>query len=109
MLDPWYVVVVLLLLFATVFLARALPFFFGKRIADNQLLNYLGERLPVCVFVLLVLYLMMAMAHPEHGRNVPWQLIAIGIVILVHLRWRNITVSVLSGSIVYVCLDLWKF
>lgn len=106
MLNLWYVIAVIILLFFTVFLSRALPFLFGKRMADNQLLNYLGDRLPTCVFALLVIYFMMAMARPEHWHNLPWQLSAIVIVILLHLRWRNVTLSVLGGTIAYLFLDL---
>lgn len=106
MLDQWYIIGVTVMLFAVVFVGRALPFIFGKRLTNSPLLTYLSTRLPMCIIILLTLYYMVLLAKPTHWHNLPWQLIALVVVIALHWRWKNVIISVLGGTAVYLALSM---
>lgn len=84
------------------FLTRLLPFVLLYRWAEHPLLKHLGRYLPPVLMVLLLMYALKdALVTGE--RLLP-SLIALAVVAVLHLMWRNPLVSILSGTGLYMFL-----
>ena len=78
-------------------LTRFLPFILfpaGKK--TPAFVSYIGKVLPAAVFGLLVVYCLKGVGLPE--------LIAVAVVAVLHLKWRQMLVSIAGGTIVYMLL-----
>ncbi|SIQ09323.1 AzlD domain-containing protein [Marinobacterium stanieri] len=84
------------------FLTRLLPFVLLYRWAEHPLLKHLGRYLPPVLMVLLLMYALKdALVTGE--RLLP-SLVALAVVAVLHLMWRNPLVSILSGTGLYMFL-----
>ena len=84
-------------------LTRFLPFFiFKARHLEHPLLIYLSKVLPAASISLLVVYVY---RHMSFGSDTFYPtLIASGVVILLHLSFKNSLVSMVLGTLVYMIL-----
>ncbi|MBP3223592.1 MAG: AzlD domain-containing protein [Actinomycetaceae bacterium] len=101
----WYeqVITVLLAVGATV-LTRFLPFaVFSEQRKTPDFIQYLGKALPSAVFALLVVYCFRNIADLSSS-YIYAQIIASGVVVVLHLIWRNMFVSMMLGTVVYMLL-----
>lgn len=105
MLNTGYLLLVTGSLFAITLTTRALPFIFTRQMKDNHLVQYLGRYLPSAIIFLLTIYYVMSIAEPKHWNNLPYQLIAIALVILCQWRWHKLMVSLIVGTSTYILLS----
>ena len=104
-----YTIGVIALLFCITCVTRVLPFIFGKKMKENQLILFLGNRLPVSIIFLLCVYYMVSIAKPSFMTLIPQQLIAVVVTLLVQWKWRNMTISLFSGTVLYLALNyIWS-
>ena len=82
---------------------RAFPFLlFGNRKLP-QLVSYLGYVLPPAIMVILVCYCIRNTGFGEYPYGLA-EIISILFVILVHIRKKNMYVSIMAGTICYMIL-----
>lgn len=82
---------------------RAFPFIvFGNRELP-QLVRYLGYVLPPAIMVILVCYCIRNTKFEEYPYGLA-QIISILLVILVHVKKKNMYVSIMAGTICYMIL-----
>ncbi|MDD5938439.1 MAG: branched-chain amino acid transporter permease [Clostridiales bacterium] len=89
---------------ACTMLTRFLPFFLispGK--PTPKYVQYLGRALPPAVFGLLVVYCLKGVSLFTGSHGIP-ELIAIGVVIVLHLWKRQMLLSIAGGTICYMLL-----
>lgn len=86
------------------FITRLIPFaIFGNRPVP-QVVNYLGKALPPAVIIILIVYSIKDTNFTQFPSLLP-QLIAIGIVIVLHLWRKNNLLSIGGGTICYMILS----
>jgi len=100
-----YTIGVIALLFCITCTTRALPFIFGKKMKGNQLILFLGNRLPVSIIFLLCVYYIMSIAKPSFITLMPQQLIALVITLFAQWKWRNMVISLFLGTALYLVLN----
>ena len=89
---------------AATMLTRFLPFIlFPSGRKTPRFVEYLGKVLPAAVFGLLVVYCLKGV-HPLAAPHGIPELIAVVIVVLLHLKWRNTLVSIAGGTVIYMLL-----
>ena len=66
-------------------------------------LRYLGRVLPPAVFGMLIVYCLKDV-NPLAGSHGLPELIAIGVVVVLHLAFRRTLVSIAAGTVVYMLL-----
>ena len=83
-------------------LTRALPFwiFGGKKDVPNMV-KYLGRVLPSAIMVILVVYCLKDINFLEGSRGIP-ELLAIGMVVVLHMWKKNTLLSIGVGTFVYM-------
>ena len=82
---------------------RAFPFLlFGNRPLP-KVIRYLGKALPAAIFGMLVVYCLKNVDVITGAHGVP-ELIAIGIVTILHLWKRNMLLSIGGGTVCYMLL-----
>ena len=92
----------------TVF-TRALPFlFFGGSRGIPGPIRYLGKILPPAIMAVLVVYCLKGV-HPFSWPFGLAELIAVAVVAVLHLKWRQMLVSIAGGTIVYMLLVQFVF
>ena len=100
---------IILVVALTTFATRALPFLLfpkGKEIPKT--IEYLGTVLTPAVIGMLVVYCLKDTPVIAAPHGLP-ELIAVGIVVLLHLWKRNNLLSIGSGTIVYMILVQFVF
>lgn len=103
MINTFYAVTAIVGMAAVTILLRALPFLAAPLLKRLSMAAQLGRFLPPAIMTLLVL-------HSVHGSasNNPaglWQEGgAIGLAILLQLRWRSALLSIMAGTLLYVVL-----
>lgn len=65
--------------------------------------QYLGKALPPAVFAMLVVYCLKNVDVFSSSHGLP-ELIAVIVVVLLHLKWRQMLVSIAGGTICYMLL-----
>ncbi len=70
--------------------------------------QYLGKALPPAVFAMLVVYCLKNVQVLSGAHGLP-ELLAIIVVILLHLKWRQMLVSIVGGTICYMALVQFVF
>ena len=65
--------------------------------------QYLGKALPPAVFAMLVVYCLKNVDVFSSSHGFP-ELIAVIVVVLLHLKWRQMLVSIAGGTICYMLL-----
>lgn len=85
-------------------MTRALPFIIfrnGRKIPDS--VEYLGKVLPVAIFAMLVVYCLKDVEFTGRLFGIP-ELGAIAVIFAVHIKKRNMLLSILCGMISYFAL-----
>ena len=89
--------------FATM-LTRFLPFLvFRSDKPTPKYIRYLGKALPAAIFGMLVVYCLKNVDVTAGARGLP-ELIAIGLVTVLHLWKRNMLLSIAGGTVCYMLL-----
>jgi len=78
---------------------RALPFAILALLRSRALVHYLGTHMPAGVMTVLVVYTVTALPGPRAALAV-----ALAATVGLHLWRRNLALSMLAGTIVYVVL-----
>ncbi len=87
----------------TVFI-RSIPFFvFGGKREVPEFIHYLGNFLPAAIMATLVVYCLRSIHLLEGNHGLP-ELIATGLVILLHLWKKNILLTVSVSTICYMAM-----
>ena len=97
------IITIAMVIIATM-LTRFLPFIIfpgGKR--NPKYIQYLGKVLPSAVFGLLIIYCFKNVSIFSGNHGIP-ELIAVGVVVLLHLWKRQMLLSIAGGTICYMVL-----
>ena len=65
--------------------------------------QYLGKALPLAVFAMLVVYCLKNVDVFSSSHGLP-ELVAVIVVVLLHLKWRQMLVSIAGVTICYMLL-----
>ena len=85
-------------------LTRALPFWiFGGKKEVPKTVKYLGGVLPPAIMVILVIYCLKNISIFEGSRGIP-EVLAIGMVVVLHLWKKNTLLSIGIGTVFYMIL-----
>lgn len=83
---------------------RFLPFLvFPENKPVPPFILYLGKALPLAVMGMLVVYSLRSTPVLSAPYGLP-ELISLAVLVLVHLRWRNMLISMAAGTILYMVL-----
>lgn len=86
------------------FILRAFPFVvFGGKKEIPQVVKYLGDVLPQCIMITLVVYCLKAIDITVSGKWVP-ELVSVIFVIFLHLWKKNTLLSIFFGTVLYMLL-----
>ncbi len=100
----WRVASMIAVISAVTILLRFLPFFvFGKSKKTPSFLVYLGRVLPYAIMGMLVVYCLRGISLIAAPHGLP-ELIACGVVVLLHVWRRNTLISILGGTVTYMLL-----
>ena len=90
-------------------LTRALPFLvLSEKKPTPPLVRYLGNVLPAAVFGMLVIYCLKDTAFLSKNYGAP-ELAGIFTTILLHIRMRQMLISIAGGTAVYMALIQFVF
>lgn len=104
MLNDFQVLTVVLVIAVITFLTRALPFaIFTKMQTIPQYITFLGRYLPMAVIGMLVVYCFKDVSPLEPPYALA-ELLATITVIVLHLYKRNLLLSIIGGTGVYMLL-----
>ena len=93
----------------TSILTRALPFLIlSEKKPTPPLVRYLGNVLPAAVFGMLVIYCLKDTAFLSKNYGAP-ELAGIFTTILLHIRMRQMLISIAGGTAVYMALIQFIF
>ncbi len=101
--DNIYVFSGILLAAAVTWVLRAIPFAMLAPLRNSALLSYLGERMPVGIMCILVIYTLADVNLRSASEVLPAS-IALAVTIGLHLWRHNAIVSIFTGTGVYVLL-----
>lgn len=89
--------------------ARAFPFVVlgGKREVP-AVVKYLGNVLPPAIMIILVVYCLKNVNFMTGSRGIP-EILAVGVVVLLHLWRRNTLLSIGVGTGIYMILVQYVF
>lgn len=91
------------------FLTRALPFLIFKNTAQlPEKIVYLGRVLPMAIMLCLVVYCLRNTMFLQYPYGMP-ELLSVGAVILLHIWKRNNMISIVCGTLLYMCLVQFLF
>jgi len=101
--SPSYLVAAVLVSAAVTWALRAVPFAILAPLRQSRLVAYLGERMPVGVMAVLVVYTLRhaGVAAPTYGLPI---VVALGVTVAVHLWRRHVALSMFAGTLVHVIL-----
>ena len=98
-----HAIVIVLAAIATM-LTRFLPFIiFRSDKPTPAFLSYLGKALPPAVFGMLVVYCLKSVSLLAFPFGIP-ELIGVASVIVLHLLFRKMLVSIAGGTVIYMIL-----
>ncbi len=98
-----YALSVMAALFVMVIATRSLPFIFTKFLKNSKTLKIIGQFLPDYIMLLLVIYEVGITHFTRYPYGIP-AIIALGVLIIVHLLKRQMLLSILSGTAVYIAM-----
>ena len=85
-------------------ITRFLPFFvFGEGKATPKFIQYMSAYLPPAVFALLVVYCLKGANFLVYPHALP-ELIAVVCVVIIHLIYKQMLVSIGVGTVIYMVL-----
>jgi branched-subunit amino acid transport protein AzlD len=102
--EPLTSILIILVVAVTTFLTRVIPFILfppGKKIP--AVIRYLGKVLPAAVIGMLVIYCFRTVTLFQYSFGAP-EVLAGGVVILLHIWKRNNLLSIGSGTVLYMVL-----
>jgi branched-subunit amino acid transport protein AzlD len=101
--EPPYLVAAVLVAAAVTWALRAVPFAILAPLRSSRLVAYLGERMPVGVMAVLVVYTLRdtSFVAPTYGGST---VVAFGVTVAMHLWRRNVALSMVAGTLVHVVL-----
>jgi len=83
-----------------------LPFYTVAFVKDNKMIEVLGQLLPPAIMAILVMYCLFLIDYQKTS-SIAANYIALGVVVALHLKWRNTLISMIGGLIVYAVLLHW--
>lgn len=98
-----YILSGILIVAAVTWALRALPFAMLAPLRDSSLLNYLGERMPVGIMCILIVYTLADVNLRSAAEALP-AAAALAVTIGLHLWRRNAIISIFTGTATYVLL-----
>ena len=101
--NTWQQIITIGICAIATMLTRFLPFIVFRDGKTPKYIQYLGKALPSAIFAMLVVYCLkdVDVLGSSHGFQ---ELIAIIITIGLHLLKRNMFVSIIGGTLVYLLL-----
>lgn len=102
--DAIEIIATIAAVIAGTMLTRFLPFMLFPH--DKQrpaFLDYLGKQLPLAILGMLVIYCLkdISFASGKHGAP---ELLAILLIAVIHLKFRQMLLSIMGGTVFYLCL-----
>jgi branched-subunit amino acid transport protein AzlD len=86
------------------FMLRAVPFvIFRKKKTVPEAINYLGQYLPAAIMAALVIYCLRNVNFLASSHGIP-ELVAVALVIILHSWKKNILLTVLVSTVVYMVM-----
>jgi branched-subunit amino acid transport protein AzlD len=99
-----YEILLVILVMAVVsFILNALPFYTLHSLKDHPFILYLSRMMPACVVFILVIFSYMALTFIEFPYGIP-EVIAGFCVIGIHLKFKNMLLSMGSGIAIFYFL-----
>ncbi len=103
MIDPYYLLGVIVAMGAVSFALRALPFVAAQWLNKHPLVHRLGEFLPLAIMTLLLVH--SAVGNAADDPAAPWpELLAVALVVLLQWWRRNALLSIVLGVCAYVTM-----
>ncbi len=88
---------------------RFLPFIvFREGKETPKIIKYLGDALPPAVFALLVVYCLKGINFTVYPFGAS-EIIAVASVVIIHLIWRRMLISITAGTAIYMVLIQFLF
>ncbi len=85
-------------------LTRFLPFLiFSDKRPTPKYVQYLGKVLPGAVFAMLIVYCLKNVSVTEYSYGLP-ELLSIVVTIMLHIKRRQMLLSIAGGTLVYMVL-----
>lgn len=104
LMTPVQILIMILAVALGAIITRFLPFFlFPESKEPPKTVIYLGKVLPPAMMGLLVVYCLKNVSILKSPHGLP-EMIAICVIVLFHRLKRNVLLSILSGTLVYMCL-----
>lgn len=85
------------------YLERLLPFLLFRKGEPPQWVRYLGKMLPTAIMATLVIYCLRGTTFTTVGGFLP-SAVGVAVTAALHLWKRNTLLSVLGGTVIYMCL-----
>lgn len=102
--SPFEIAIMVVLVALTTMFTRFVPFLaFKSDVATPKYLEYLGRTLPPAVFGMLVVYCLRSIDILSSPFGIP-ELIGVLTVVVLHLLFRRMLVSITVGTGVYLIL-----
>ncbi|ALG86364.1 branched-chain amino acid transporter permease [Gordonia phthalatica] len=101
--DPTYILVAVLISASITWLLRALPFAMLAPLRDSRPLAVLGDRMPVGIMVILAAYTLRD-TEPSSFASIGPVVVALAVTIGLHLWRGSMTLSIFSGTALYVLM-----
>mgnify|MGYP002624918223 CR=1 FL=1 len=91
------------------YLTRALPFLiFSEKRETPRYIRYLGDALPSAIFAMLVVYCLKDVSIVDGNHGLP-EFLSISLIVILHLRWRQMLISIAGGTLCYMLLIQFVF
>jgi branched-subunit amino acid transport protein AzlD len=100
-----YILTVVLSLFCLTMVTRVLPFLFSDKLAGNAMMQALGKRLTAYIMVLLVIYEINPVSFGVYPYGLP-AMVSSCVVIVTHLLLRKPLLSMVSGTVSFILINL---
>jgi len=98
-----YLVAALLTTLVVTFALRAAPFLVVERLRESRVVAWLGEKMPVGIMVILVVYTLRGTTFSAVPHGIP-EAIALAVTVGLHVWRRNALLSIVAGTLTYVGL-----
>jgi len=102
-------ILIIVVVVAGTMITRFLPFLIFSRDKETpQYIKYLGYVLPPAVFGLLVVYALRNVSFTGFENFLP-ELLAVGLIVILHYWKKNMLISIAGGTIFYMILVQFVF
>ena len=97
-------IILILLCALGTYLTRILPFLIFKENKENpKYIKYLGNALPSAIFAMLVIYCIKDVNFISDNHGLP-EILSIIITVILHLKWRQMLLSIAGGTLFYMII-----